>query len=159
MKAGENIIIIGRQGSGKTPITKQLMEKSGYQNKVVFDYRGEYGEDVTVYKTFAGIKPKLPYLRGCFIVIEEATAFVNSFKSLELTDLMVGIQHNKNICVWIFHSLADTPPFILRLARYIILLPTNDDPEKVKTSRPFFYPYLQKALKTKKQVIIDNYKQ
>ena len=158
MKAGENIVIIGRQGSGKTPLTKQLMEKSGYKNKVVFDYRGEYGDQVTIYRSFASIKPKLPFIRGSFIVLEEATAFVNAFKSMELTDLMIGIQHNKNICVWIFHSLSDVPPFVLRLSRYIILLPTNDDPDKIKTARPFFYEYLLKALRTKKPVIIDNYK-
>ena len=93
MKAGENIVIVGRQGSGKTPLTKQLMEKSGYKNKVVFDYRGEYGDQVTVFRSFQAIKPKLPYIRGSFIVLEEATAFVNSFKSMELTDLMIGIQH------------------------------------------------------------------
>lgn len=158
MKQGYNIVVIGRQGSGKTPITKQLMEASKYRNKVVFDYRGEYGDNVTVYRSFASIKPKLPYIRGSFIVLEEATAFVNSFKSMELTDLMIGIQHNKNVCVWIFHSLSDAPPFILRLSRYIVLLPTNDDTEKIKTQRPFFYDYLLRANKEKKPVFIDNYK-
>lgn len=155
MKAGDVIVIIGRQGSGKTPIAKERMNKSGYKNKVVFDYRNEYGDDVTTFKTFAGIKKALPKLQGSFIIVEEATAFISSFKSFEIADLLMGIQHNRNICCFLFHSLLDTPPYILRMSRYIILLPTNDDATKVKAARAALYPYF---MNPKKPIVIDNYK-
>lgn len=158
MKIGANIVVVGRQGAGKTPWIKKLMKGLKYPNNVVFDYRGEYDSNITVFRNFKAMLHYLPTLKGSFIVIEEATAFINSFKSMQLTDLMIGIQHNRNVCVWVFHALDDVPPYVLRLSQYIYLFPTNDDGEKLKQQRPAFYPYYLKAMKTKKPVLIDNYK-
>ena len=155
IKTGAVIIIIGRQGSGKTPTIKRLMEAGNFRSNVVLDIRHEYDETkYTVFYTYSGFKTYLPQIRGAFIVVEEATAFIASYKDLELTDMLIGVEHNKNTMVFAFHSCDDVPPYLLRFSRYIVLLDTNDDPEKVKRNRPKLFPYLS----MKKPVIIDNYK-
>jgi hypothetical protein len=145
-KMGAVILIIGRQGSGKTPVTQREAEASGFDNLVVYDPRKEYDlEKYTIFYKLSTFKKFITTARNCFIICEEATGFVNSFKDMEFTDFIIGVQHNCNIIVFIFHSLSDAPTYILRLCRFVVLLRTNDEPEVIQKNRPKFFPYLEKV--------------
>jgi hypothetical protein len=152
VKTGAVILLIGRQHSGKTPIIKRLAKQSGFSNKVVYDRQKEYDvKEWTTFYSVANFKEFIYEAKNCFIVCEEATGFINSFKDMEFTDLLISIEHNNNILVCVFHSLMDAPTYILRLARFMVLLNTNDDPKVVERQRPKFFPYLN----NKKDVFLD----
>lgn len=158
-KTGAVIVMVGRQHAGKTPFIKKMMDAGNFRSNVVLDVRREYdAERFTIFYNFATFKEYLPNIKGSFIVIEEATAFIASYKDLALTDMLIGVEHNKNTIVFVFHALGDVPPYVLRFCRYIILFETNDDPELIKQSKPRFYPYLAMPKSHDKPLIIDNYK-
>jgi GTPase SAR1 family protein len=153
-KIGVSFLIVGRQGSGKSPIAKRLAANSGFKNKVVLDIRNEYShDDFTIFTNIEIFRKKLIDFKNTFIIIEEATIFLMAYKQQDVASLLVGIQHNRCVCVFLFHSLLDVPDYILRLSNYMILLPTNDEPEKVRTMRPKFYNYLSQN--KKEDIYID----
>ena len=156
MKVGTIILIIGRQGSGKTPTAKELMNKSTLKNKIVYDYRREYDKEknVSLFFNYEIFKNNINNFRNSFIIIEEATAFISAFKDMELTNFLIGIEHNQNVCCLLFHSIQDIPLFIYRYARFTILLETNDDVNLIKRSRPKMYNYL---IQKNKPIYIDNH--
>jgi len=142
-KAGEVIVVIGRQRSGKSPFIEWLRTQLGFENNVVFDRRGEYSDkNWSRFFSFESFKEFLfsDDCEGCLINIEEATAFISGMKSLNMSDVLTGIAHNHNTMIVVFHSLADAPQYILRLSSYIVLFPTNDDPRTIKNSRSKLYP-------------------
>src|SRR5262245_50952717 len=134
-KTGSVFIIVGRQGTGKSPTIKALAERSGMKNKIVYDRRREYSDEWTRFLKLDKFKKAWVNFTDSFIVVEEATGFVSGFKELELTDILIGIQHNRNVLVFVFHSLMDTPKYIQRLANFMYLFPTNDEEKDVRTSR------------------------
>ena len=151
-KAGAIIILIGRQHSGKSPIAKRLAAQSVYKNKIVLDLRKEYdSNEFTIFYNIASFKKLLAWIKNSFIIVEEATTFINSYKNFSFVEAAAGVEHNANTIIFIFHSVADAPHYLLRLARYVILLPTNDDRERIKRSHPKIYPYLGK----KEDIYID----
>ncbi len=160
-KTGCAILVIGRQGVGKSPTIKALAEKSGMKNRVVFDRRKEYDPaGWTVFYSLNSFTKKLPSLTDSFIVVEEATGFVSNFKDQELTDILIGIEHNRDILIFVFHSLLDCPLYIQRFSRFMYLFPTNDIAESVETSRPHLFKFFsQVGQKTQsgfnKPVLID----
>lgn len=149
-KIGSTIIIIGHVGSGKTPTCKNLLSSSGFDNVSIYDPRNEYQLDkkYKVKKYFLGSEflEVVTKLKRNFIIFEEATSIFSMQKNLNVAELFIGIEHNQNISVCIFHSLLDVPKFLLRLSQYVIILPTSDDPEDIKTSRKKYYPYFQKVM-------------
>lgn len=153
-KTGGVITIIGRQGSGKTPIIKELIKASKYKNVVVRDVRREYDSAYTLFHKGSNFKQAFPQFENCFIVVEEATGFLNSFKDMDMEEQLIAVEHKRNTLVFAFHSLMDAPPYILRLSKFIILLDTNDDPDVIFKSRKAFYKYLTKP----KPFYINNYK-
>jgi hypothetical protein len=144
-KVGCTIIVVGRMGTGKSPTIKDLWQQSGMKNKIVYDRRREYPDDWTRFLSLEKFQMKWTEFTDSFIVVEEATGFVNSFKEKELTDILIGIEHNRNILVFVFHSLTDTPPYIQRLARFMYLFPTNDNEKTIKTSRDELYFHFMAA--------------
>lgn len=160
-KLGYVIDIIGRQGSGKTVVIKREAQESGFDNIVAYDPRKEYNEEsnypisASVFYSLIAFKNFCKTAKNCFIICEEATGFVNSFKDMEFTDFLIAVQHNCNVIAFVFHSLSDTPAYILRLSRFVILLKTNDEPEVIKTARPKFYPFLLQSRETGEDIYID----
>lgn len=152
-KNGCIVLVIGRQGSGKTPIIKELMKKFSFSNNIVFDPRHEYAEDYTLFHKYATFVKQFPTFTKSLIVIEEATGFISAAKNMDLAEELIAVEHKQNVIVFVFHSCMDVPKYILRLARFIKLLDTNDDPESIRTQRPELYEYLNEP----KPVTIDQY--
>lgn len=146
MKTGSVILIVGRQGSGKTPVARRLAMDSNFKNRVVLDVNKEYDSDeFTVFYNFENYRRFLNIARNSFLITEEATIFLSGQKEADIAQSVVRIQHANNVLVFLFHSLMDAPPYLLRLAEFMILLPTNDDPEIIKRQRPKFFQYLNSS--------------
>lgn len=146
IKSGAIILIIGRQHSGKSPIAKRLATESNKKNKIVLDFRHEYDSTkFTVFYSIEKFKKLLSWITGSFIIVEEATTFINSFKDFSFVEAAAGVEHKNNTIVFLFHSIADAPKYLLRLSRFVILLPTNDDKDLVKRSHPKLFPYMGEA--------------
>lgn len=134
--------IISKMGGGKTTLAKQLLADSGMIG-CILDPNYEYSEDDNiVFHSFKHFKTFLPKAENSFIVIEEATMFINSFKELDIVQLIVQVRHRRNAIVLIFHSLEDFPPYIERLCTHVILLDLNYDLKKLEQSRPKYVPYV-----------------
>lgn len=152
LKTGVAIVLIGYQGSGKTPRIKELMKTANMPNNIAFDPRGEYDpNEFTIFHNFKVFKDFIFKVKNSFIIFEEATGYIGSFSDIELQNLLIGVEHNRNIIVFAFHSIKRCPLFLLELSRFIILLDTQDSPESVKRDRPLLYPYMN----MKKPVLID----
>jgi len=161
-KIGSTIIIIGHVGSGKTPTCKNILKTSNYTNVAIYDPRNEYNfeskYEVKKYISGPEFISTVKTLKRNFVIFEEATSIFSMSKNLDITELFIAIEHNQNISVCIFHSLLDVPKFLLRLSQYIILFPTSDDPEDVKSSRKKYYPYLIKSFEKNKKLKPGEYK-
>jgi len=143
LKQGCVIIIIGYQGSGKTPTAKEIASTCEFQNKVVFDVRHEYDEnEFTTFHSFETFQEYFLTAKNSCIIFEEATGYIGAFRNLQLTDLLIGVEHNRNTIIFLFHSIKSVPSFMLELSRFIILLETNDPISFVKTDRPLLYPFI-----------------
>ena len=142
-KTGAVICVIGRQHSGKTPVIQRMAKNSKFRNKVVYDKNKEYDPaEWSRFFSLSKFRKWLPEAKNCFIVMEEATIYVRSVKETVLTEQIIGIEHNRNVLVLVFHSLMDAPQYVLRLCKFVVLLKTNDDPEQIKTQRPRYYKFL-----------------
>lgn len=146
---GEAIVLIvcGKMGSGKSTVCKELLEQSELDG-VIYDPRNEYDEESnTVFRSYKTFKKFLSEgnIESSFILIEEATPFVMSFsKDSDLLELIISVRHSRNIITFCFHDLS-FPPYILRIATHICLLPTNDYAEWVEKNRPSLYKHFLKT--------------
>jgi len=144
IKGGAAICIIARQNEGKTYVAKQEAENSGFKNLVVYDPNREY--DPNKYIVFYSLDAFYKFIvsdksKNCFIICEEATTFLDGFKSKEITDIIVRIMHKLSVICFVFHSWMDASPYVLRKCRFVISMPTNDEPKDVERSRTKYYPY------------------
>jgi ABC-type dipeptide/oligopeptide/nickel transport system ATPase subunit len=145
------LALIGKQGSGKSYLSKELLAESGMQG-VILDPNHEYPTDENIiFHDFKHFRTFLPKVEDSIIIFEEATMFISSFKQLEITQLIVQVRHRRNAIVLIFHSLEDFPPYIERLCSNVILLDINYDIKKLEQSRPKYVPYVTQP----KPVYID----
>ena len=134
-------VICGRQGSGKTTMAKQLLNNSNMPG-VILDVNNEYDHSKNIcFTDFKYFRQYLPEVTNSFIIVEEATAFLNAYKVLDITNLLIRVRHQRNVMLFCFHSLQDCPDYILRLSSFMWLAETNDDAKKLEQSRPKFYPY------------------
>lgn len=126
----------------------------------MYDRRREYNKPEdngmwSIYYDLEFFKSELPNITEACIVIEEATGFVSYFKELELTDIIIGAQHNRNSIIFVFHSVSDIPVYIERLSDWLIITKTNDDLEKLKFSRPRIAAIMSEKKGTKEDIYID----
>lgn len=96
----------------------------------VYDVNNEYGTGKTLptISEFLSLVCDETKVKNSVILFEEATIFFNHSKSEKVTNLLVRKRHTRNCIIFLFHSLADVPPYILRLIDFIILFATNDNP-------------------------------
>lgn len=150
-KNGFSMVVVGRQGSGKTPFIKSIADK--FRNKIVYDIRQEYDkEQWTTFRKFANFKEYIYTVTDSLIVAEEATGFINGFKDMEFAEMIASVEHNTNVLIFVFHSISDIPLYMDRMSRFFYILPTNDDIFRLKSSRPFYYNVLKS---NKLPVLID----
>lgn len=177
-KVGYVIAVIGAMGEGKSLFIKDLInvKRNGEQpNCLVYDFQqDDYPELSTDYKKerrarFLGIPSdfeKEAYLRKRSIVVfEEGTAFIGRTLKKEMESFLISKRHDRNVIVFVFHSIQETTREILRLCDFVVLHKTGDIEKDVKDRAPWLLPAfqdLQKKPSTKypniTRVLIDRKK-
>lgn len=74
--------------------------------------------------------------RNGFVVGEDASEYMPPQKIQSIYKLVIGLRHKGIDLALIFHSIAETPPYIIRQANEIILFKTSDNWENVKDRFP-----------------------
>jgi hypothetical protein len=134
---------VGRRKSGKTHLTKQLLnklKKKGYTDFLIYDPNGEYTEfytgELLPIKDFL---KKAVEVKDTIVVFEEATIFFRHAPDEEVLNLCVRSRHRKgekglgNFIIFNFHSLRSVPLYILDHLDVIQIKKTNDNTANVKT--------------------------
>lgn len=148
-----NIIIAGKTGEGKSEVIKRMIKgKPCY----VFDLYNEYGLR-TKYK---GQKPinltskeeavRSRHIGGDFykfaektltkentvVVFEEATGFLNGRIDKIFRKIITNKMFTNNVYIFVFHTITDIPPSLMRLTDYIVLFKTLDERYNVEKKYP-----------------------
>lgn len=133
--AGLAIICVGKRKTGKTTLSKKLLESRPRSMPcVIYDinkeYTSEYPEDFCDFDVFMN---KIVDLRGHYILIEEATIFFRAQKhNEEMINLLVRARHTRNTIQLNFHSFKSVPKAIYNLLDYVTIFKTNDTLKDVK---------------------------
>jgi hypothetical protein len=157
-KTGQLIVIIGGTGSGKTSFVAQLCERSNeclifdlnleekYKqfSKNLDDKKSRYdGGDINAFMEVVPFKNN-----GCLCIFEEATSFFSGRATDKTRGLITRKRHpeekgGRNF-IFIFHTIASVPPFLLATANTIILFKTGDNPNTVKSKAPNLFQFFLK---------------
>jgi len=165
----ESIIIAGMTGQGKSPFTRALLQLNPGRGCLVYDVNNEYGEfcgkekvkfkslglttdiraqrcryakrdmNMTEFMNIAKCKS------NCDIVFEEATVFFYGRIQTDLIQLVVNKGHTNNNYIFLFHSLANIPPTLLRITNKLVLFKTADSRADVQAKNERLLPYFEKA--------------
>jgi len=150
------ILIIGHTGQGKSTQAKKILDTTK-KKPFVFDVNNEYekynrhsdGDFVKFIET-------TETLTDSNVLFEEATGYLSGRTGEKIKRIVINKRHKRNNYIFLFHSIADVPPFLYRLSNYIILLKTADIEEAVKQKEPKLlsaWKKLQSAPKYSKVII------
>lgn len=130
-------IMIGRPGSGKTTLSKQLLDLRPAQMPVLIydvnnEYKSYYPEELDDFDIFLK-KISDDGIRHYYILIEEATIFFNTQSNFqEMKNVLVRRRHTGNIIQLNFHSFSSVPKGIYNLLDYVTVFKTNDNLDSVR---------------------------
>lgn len=152
-------IMIGRRGTGKTTLSKKLLDQRPKNMPcLIYDvnneYKEYYPEELDDFDIFLK-KISDEKVRHHYILIEEATIFFNTQSNYyEMKNVLVRARHTGNIIQLNFHSFASVPKGIYNLLDYVTVLKTNDNLDSVKNrfDHPGVITAYQEAIKSD-----DNY--
>lgn len=152
------IIVIGMTGQGKSEFIKQYIGSN--RNCLVFDVQNEYGSkpkypgqrainlssDTTkkrsryIFQDFNGFVEIVKQKKNTICVFEEATMFLSGRIGMNVKEIMINKMFTKNVYIFVFHSIVDCPPGIMRISNYVVLYKTADVEKAVKHKYEKLYP-------------------
>ena len=132
--AGQSIIIVGTNGTGKTTYIKERLKNVNKSSLLLYDVNNEYGkiydQPFVKMEEFLGQATKV---NNHVIVFEEATIFFsNRSTDKEMRELLVRRRHTKNMLFLVFHSIRSVPRDIMDMSNYLVLKYTNDSPKFIE---------------------------
>lgn len=153
---GSLILVIGHTGQGKSTVAKKLCKSAGKQ-PYIFDVNNEYeGYPRHIDGDFSTFLDEVNEKTDTNVIFEEATGYLSGRIGDRVKKLVINKRHRRNNYIFLFHSIADVPPFLYRLSNYIYLLKTADLYETVKQKEPKLlnaWQKLQSAPKYSKIII------
>lgn len=81
--------------------------------------------------------------KNSFIIFEDATRYIEGKLSADVKQFVLDSKQKNLDLVFVFHSLADVPPRLIRVADFLVLFKTSDG-ELSKTKYP--WPQIHKML-------------
>lgn len=161
-------LLIGDQGTGKTTIADKLATASG-KRRIVVDtdahpfyahyevvnieglkrFKGDMCrcEDANEDELFTALNT---HQRNAFIIFEDAAKYLSPNLSKSVISFIVDKRkRNFDIC-FMFHSLADVPPYLCRNYQRMILFKTQDNLKKELSKFSNWHIIVEKAQKINK---------
>lgn len=130
------ILVIGHTGQGKSTVAKKLCKSAG-KNAYIFDVNNEYeGFARHIDGDFNVFLDEVTEKTDTTVIFEEATGYLSGRIGDRIKKIVINKRHKRNNYIFLFHSIADVPPFLYRLSNYIYLLKTADLFEVVKQKEP-----------------------
>lgn len=121
--------IVGRPGTGKTTQARRMVERIGVR-PLVYDVNAEWGAGPL--PTLEDFTARAAKMRGGVVIFEDATLFFTHARNADLLQLLIGKRHSRNTYILLFHSLRQVPLYVLDLLNGMLILKTNDPPDKVE---------------------------
>lgn len=151
---GKLYLIIGFAGSGKSTLTRKLIN---HKNQLIFDVNNEYklpfdnklpqSRFIGDYDEFVEVSEKK---KNTFVVFEDATGFFSGRVNTKTMRAIVKRRHQNNNYLFLFHSIHQVPKGLFLHANYLAIFKTNDIIEDVLKKFP-------KLEETFKRVNSDSY--
>jgi len=135
--AGLAYIMVGRRKTGKTTLSKKLLDERPKNMPVlIYDINKEYGkyypEKFVDFEVFLD-RITDEKVKNTYILIEEATIFFDtSSRFEEMKNVLVRARHTGNIIQMNFHSWLSVPKNIFNLLDYVVVFKTNDTIQTIK---------------------------
>lgn len=149
MILGKLYLLIGFTGSGKSVLTRKLIDKN---NHLVFDINNEYNlptdnklpksRFIGDYEDFVQLATKK---KNTFVVFEDATGFFDGRIDKETRRLIVKKRHQNNNYLFLFHSIHQVPKGIILHTNYVVIFKTNDTIIDVERKFPKFVDAFKKV--------------
>lgn len=150
-KIGLIIAISGPPSSGKSATVIKDIERSPRWN-YIYDKNREYIEKKrlsentlehsTIFYSLKLFRNNLHKFQNSNIILEDAITFIKFYREDDLLDLITAVAHRGNCIYLLFHDVQSIPKYMLTFINYIIVLPTDEDFEFLKHSRPKLYRIL-----------------
>lgn len=71
-------------------------------------------------------KTAFNHFRNGLVIGEDASEYLTQVKNMTLYPLLIGLRHKGIDVILVFHSLAETPRYVIRQANEVILFKTGD---------------------------------
>lgn len=131
---GLAFVIVGKTKSGKSTFVKQefVQRVNDPEKLYIYDINNEYeeGEFEGDWENWIGGIRKVS---NSLIVVEEATINMSSRADVrEIGETLARKRHQKNVIVFVFHSLHRVPDSIVHFIDGWYIFKTLDNPTKVK---------------------------
>lgn len=128
------IVVVGATGTGKSTVTRNLIDAMSYSQLHIYDVNAEYDDLYSL--DFVNVSDFMKRVKNCensLVVFEEATMFFNNkSSSSELTEMLVRKRHKKNNFIFCFHSFRSIPRYIFDFVDFIYIKKTNDTYSKAR---------------------------
>ena len=125
------IILVGEQGRGKSTEAQNIIRTFKKKDLYVYDINNDYKEFEN--NKIKGLPSMEQFLIICesvknaVIVFEESTIFFgNRSRNEIIINLLVRNYHNRNVIVFLFHSVRSIPIEIMDFVQFIKFFHTND---------------------------------
>lgn len=147
------IIITGRRGYGKTTLAVRLALRISRRKRLERLAWAPNG----LPRKVAGSFKMLPQLRevesarSAVVLIDDASVeLMGALTQSAVREAAVSARHRELILIFVFHNVAQIPPFLISLANYMFFFAITDRDEALRAklgTHPTLYAAAQRALR------------
>lgn len=134
-KKGVAIILVGREGQGKTPTTKDFA-KNWTRRKLVYDLQHEYDDTWDRCDNADEFRREINKATNTLVVIEEATVIMSSYNKEKYLEFLISQQHRRNVIILNFHGWRHVPAYLIGRVKWVFWFKTGETREEIIEKEP-----------------------
>lgn len=133
--------MIGRRGYGKTTFALRLLKeayKRGRRREMLaFAPNGLPAVVRNKVRLLSNLQ-EIAQISQAAVLIDDASAYLRGVVAdSDIRSLVVGARHRETDIVFVYHNIAQTPPFLFSLADTIVFFSVTDSKEAIKQKLGF----------------------